>query len=143
MANHTPAPWFAWDDNRTIGIVGEDGEPFAVCEIVDHGDMADERLLLADQRIVAAAPTMLRALQDCLPLFDMVTALDDHGSNALGQAENAIRAAIASATGQTNNGPDGQCQHCGRDNAGYEHERCADDCPFERTRGAVHVPAEG
>jgi len=46
-----------------------------------------------------AAPDMLAALKECLPLFDMVTALDDHGSNALGQAENLIRAAIAKAEG--------------------------------------------
>lgn len=137
MANHTPAPWFAWDDNRTIGIVGEDGELFAVCEIVDHGDMADERLLLADQRIVAAAPTMLRAL------VAAADALTPPRNNEEAETLATIRAAIADATGQTNNRPDGQCQHCGRDNVGYEHERCADDCPFEQARAAGHVPAEG
>ena len=44
-------------------------------------------------------PPVLEALIECLPLFDMVTALDDHGSNALGQAENLIRNTIAKATG--------------------------------------------
>lgn len=50
--------------------------------------------------LIAAAPDLLAALKECLPLFDMVTALDDHGSNALGQAENLIRAAIAKAEGR-------------------------------------------
>ncbi len=49
-------------------------------------------------KLIAAAPDMLKALEECLALFDMVTALDDHGSNALGQAENLIRTAIAKAT---------------------------------------------
>lgn len=53
----------------------------------------------ARKRMESAAPDMLAALKECLPLFDMVTALDDHGSNALGQAENLIRAAIAKAEG--------------------------------------------
>lgn len=59
---HTHGPWVAWDDGRTIGIVDTDGEPFAVCEIVDHGDMAAEERLLADQRLVTAAPTLLAVL---------------------------------------------------------------------------------
>lgn len=25
---------------------------------------------------------------------------------------------------------DGSCRHCGRDNLGYEADRCADDCPI-------------
>jgi hypothetical protein len=46
--------------------------------------------------IAAAVPTVRRVrLKECLPLFDMVTALDDPGSNALGQAENLIRAALS------------------------------------------------
>lgn len=53
---------------------------------VRHSDIAD----------------MYEALKECLPLFDMVTALDDHGSNALGQAENLIRAALAKAEGRAN-----------------------------------------
>lgn len=54
----------------------------------------------ARDQLDKAAPDMLAALKECLPLFDMVTALDDHGSNALGQAENLIRAAIARAEGR-------------------------------------------
>ena len=59
---HTHGPWVAWDDNRTIGIVDADGEPFAIAEVVDHGDMAAEDQLLADQRLITSAPILLAAL---------------------------------------------------------------------------------
>ena len=33
----------------------------------------------------------------------------------------------------------GQCNHCGRDNSGYEREPCADDCPqYWEARGIPH-----
>lgn len=61
---HTPGPFFAWDDGRTIGIVAEpDGDPIAIAEVVDHGDMASEEQLLADQRLFAASDKLLAALK--------------------------------------------------------------------------------
>jgi len=35
---------------------------------------------------------------------------------------------------QTNNGPDGICTYCGRDNRGYENCPCSDDCAYELAR---------
>lgn len=37
------------------------------------------------------------------------------------------------------NGPDGHCLHCGRDNTGHEGEPCADDCPqYWEAKGREH-----
>jgi hypothetical protein len=47
----------------------------------------------------AGVGKMVEALKESLKLFELVTALDDHGSNALGQAENIIRTALSSFTG--------------------------------------------
>lgn len=69
-ARFTRGPWMAWDDGRTIGIEGPDGEPFAVAEIVDHGDMADPAQLLADQRLVSEAPSMCITLQRFIDWVD-------------------------------------------------------------------------
>ena len=53
----------AWDDGYTVGVASDEGEPIAVLEIVDHGDMADPAQLRADQALVAAAPELLAALK--------------------------------------------------------------------------------
>jgi len=63
QTSHTPGPWIAWDDGRSIGIADASGEPIQIAEIVDGADMADPDQLLADQRLIAAAPRMLAALQ--------------------------------------------------------------------------------
>ena len=55
----------------------------------------------ANARLISAAPELLEACEEALTLFDGVTALDDHGSNKLGQVENLMRAAIAKAKGET------------------------------------------
>lgn len=95
------SPYLEWEavtDSTWESIVErlQDAHGAAHCyvEIAE----TDLRGLPADP-VRDAAPDMLAALKECLPLFDMVTALDDHGSNALGQAENLIRAAIAKAEG--------------------------------------------
>ena len=72
------------------------------CGIEQSEEYRDEAIALWNRR--APDPVrekLVEALKVCLPLFDMVTALDDHGSNALGQAENLIRAAIAKAEGRS------------------------------------------
>jgi hypothetical protein len=61
----TPGPWIAWDDGYTVGIV-RDGKPFAVAEVVDHGDITDPAQLLGDQLLVTAAPDMLAALKEAI-----------------------------------------------------------------------------
>lgn len=66
MVEHAPTegPYIAWDDGRTIGTTpASDGFSIAIAEVVDHGDMADEEQLRADQRLFAASWEMLQALE--------------------------------------------------------------------------------
>ena len=51
---------------------------------------------------MAAADDMLAEIKDALKLLDNVTAHTDNDSDCLGQAENALRRAIAKAEGQAN-----------------------------------------
>jgi hypothetical protein len=63
-AKHTPGPWVVWDyAGHTVGIVSYDGEPLAVAEVVDYGDMVDPAQMRADANLIAAAPDMLAALK--------------------------------------------------------------------------------
>lgn len=93
---HTPGPWEQVRyGNRQHEIQGPNGE------IVGRVHEPDERYsLLANARLVAAAPEMLEALREC------VTAYEQHrGAQPTGRywsAPNHIfhaRAAIAKATG--------------------------------------------
>lgn len=93
MAKHTPGPWIAWDDGRTVGIESADGEPIAILEIVDHGDMADPAQIAADQMIAAAAPDLLAACEAVLAEFP---ALD---SKRIESVKRICREAIAKAGG--------------------------------------------
>lgn len=44
--------------------------------------------------------------------------------------------------GPAENGPDGQCLHCGRDNRGHEGEPCADDCPQYHEAKGIAAPTD-
>lgn len=100
MTKHTPGPFVAWDDGRTIGIECG-GEPFAIAEIVDHGDMADPAQLVADQgRVVLALnchDDMLEALKDALMVLQSAAAADPTWTQAA-MARDDVSAAIAKAT---------------------------------------------
>lgn len=93
---HTPGPWEAepMEDGCSVAYRINDAHGYEIGVTSGRDGESEEA---ANARLIAAAPDMLAALKECLPLFDMVTALDDHGSNVLGQAENLIRAAIAEA----------------------------------------------
>lgn len=62
---------------------------------------ADEAEKMANAHLITAAPELFGACEEALTLFDGVTALDDHGSNKLGQVENLMRTAIAKAKGES------------------------------------------
>ncbi len=74
MSDHTPGPW------HTTGTQHEEvrnGDGFLVCKARTD-----------DARLIAAAPDLLEALEDLLPL------LEDR------RLQNKARAAVAKATGQ-------------------------------------------
>lgn len=109
---HTPGPWFVFEDfdpedfdddsEADFGrecTIAQRREGCVTSGVVVTGVDYETERHRANARLIAAAPDLLEALRELLPLFDMVTGLDDQGSNALGQAENLIRAAIAKATG--------------------------------------------
>lgn len=138
LTKHTPGPWVAWDDGRTIGIVDAEGEPLAVAEVVDYGDQTDELQILADQGLIAAAPEMLRAL---VAAADALTPpRNDEEAETLA----TIRAAIRGATGSglpdySENGSDcAKCEGCGVVVVeGGSHVTCS------ACNGACRLPAEG
>ena len=89
---HTPGPWVVWDDGVTIGIETDDGNPIAVAEVIDNGDLCDLGQLAADQRLIAAAPDMLVALKN------LVNSFEKHRPK---EYWDAARAAIAKAEGRS------------------------------------------
>jgi hypothetical protein len=109
MSGHTPGPWVASVQRSREGsdlgwiVQHKNGRicwpSLAYSEPNAEADASDPARE-ANARLIAAAPDMYEALKEALQLFDLVTALDDQGSNALGQAEIAIRAALAKAEGR-------------------------------------------
>lgn len=62
MINHTPGPWTV-DGEYVMATLGNDpGESFAIAECWDYPDMAFGEAV-ANARLMAAAPDMLKALQ--------------------------------------------------------------------------------
>lgn len=99
MDKHTPGPWIAWDDGRSIGIEGPNDEIIQIAEVVDHGDMTSESQMLADQGLIAAAPAMLAALQEVEKNDEIMRLLqrqiDGKGEHICGLIRQAITAAGA------------------------------------------------
>ena len=111
---HTPGPWIAWDDNRTIGIVDAQGEPLAVAEVVDYGDQAEESQLLADQGLIATAPDLLKAARGAKIVIDEM--FRNYIATLGGEYYRMIAdldAAIAQATGHPFDRDCPTCEGCG------------------------------
>lgn len=95
MSKHTPGPWvisYTHDDNLSIAIdddPGIQGERNYDLVTVTHGD-PDE--LLANARLISAAPELLDALKSMLNLGNL-------GAYERADAVKAARAAVAKATG--------------------------------------------
>ena len=67
---HTPGPWVAWDDGVTIGIETDDGEPLAIAEALDFGDLVPPGQLAADGFItVKISPGDLQRLDAVITLL--------------------------------------------------------------------------
>lgn len=124
------------------------------------------REILVDQgmlRIFAEAPAMVEALRWALSMAEEAILVRENGDDPedtpdiceMHRAELERHRAILSridGAGDTlpdapvphdlepaQNGPDGHCLHCGRDNTGHEGEPCADDCPqYWEGKGRAH-----
>lgn len=93
---HTPAPWFEvkhfseWlisDGTRLVATTA--GSPA-------HLGLAHAKRDAANARLIAAAPDLLKALEDCVAVMDRELA----GLKVIQPEFSAARAAIAKATGQ-------------------------------------------
>lgn len=102
---HTPGPWFLDDaqpGDRFRYVMAGKGDAFGyICRISTNGNANPE----ADARLIAAAPELLEAAQLVLAWYE---AENDHSKADFYQrmqmcrdSEDAVRAAIARATGET------------------------------------------
>jgi hypothetical protein len=99
MAEHTPGPWelkFSTHDYGEVafksfdGLCGPDGKKICLrgASLACGGELNDDAM--ANSRLVAAAPDLLEALQECLR---------EHGGYTIkGECERRARAAIEKAT---------------------------------------------
>lgn len=93
IKKHTPGPWVLNDEDRTIIITG--GEDKYVCDVQIHQvpramGLHEEPTRMANAKLIAAAPELLKALQDIVNL-QMIFAKD--GSEAFDRAKEAIKKA--------------------------------------------------
>ena len=107
-AQHTPGPWVyrrSFDSSARRDIwtaADETGHRELVATIPD----ADGDHINADARLIAAAPDLLRELQNCvnvlslaLPLFDDESTDDKDSREEVGSVLDAARDALAKAMG--------------------------------------------
>ncbi len=100
MSKHTPGPWTIERNERgtSIKAIGPlQAEEYAGSAWLDVSDV--------DARLIAAAPDLLEALKDLLPILDKAW---DYDGDVFGRLHNdavdawrQARAAIAKATGET------------------------------------------
>lgn len=93
-------------------------------------------------------PAMVAALREVLDVGAVegagIVIAEDYG------IERKIAAILSRIDGATptderepaQNGPDGHCLHCGRDNRGHEGEPCADDCPQYHEAKGLAAPTD-
>jgi len=114
VSEHTPGPWKVSQRVERNGfgtltfqeiVVGEPGRQYAQCLNLIDGDGQDHsarnKRALADARLIAAAPELLEALQDCVTVLgEMVIDLCPNGDDTAKATGDKGLAAIAKATGK-------------------------------------------
>jgi hypothetical protein len=95
MSKHTPGLWFAMRSEREW-IINQRGGPGYVCTVPRLAHRADE--CDANARLIAAAPALLKALQEMVQLAEETNDASNEGG-LLDSRYDRARAAIASATG--------------------------------------------
>jgi hypothetical protein len=87
MNKHTPGPWmYRSQANGSLDFFGEGGNRV----ILQNVRLINQE---ANARLIAAAPSLLEALESALELIDVITPLE-------GDVHRKARAAIAKATGE-------------------------------------------
>lgn len=105
--NHTPGPWKVRSPNGRPSVWTEGGCKIASVEAPDCGSVLAYSGRLANSRLIAAAPDLLRCLQGAVLVVDHIndSELEGMGGHAFnlritGEELVAIRAAIAKAEGR-------------------------------------------
>lgn len=100
-AKHTPGPWkVITERSANDAFVFEIAEVSSYRVIPDRADtFSEEGDAFADARLIAAAPELLEALQEVLPMLENLLMI--RGDPEPGSIGYRARAAIAKATGVT------------------------------------------
>lgn len=105
-SKYTPGPWAVHpDDARVDAFVG--GNPYPICLLLWPSDMRSEAETYANARLIAAAPTMLAALEAASGYLlnakiDLETGVPKRTAiQTINGGLSIIRAAIAQAKGET------------------------------------------
>lgn len=130
-----------------ISQIQESGHRLPVFELnTVFGDMPGLDLA-GIARAMAAAPAMAAMLRGIDRDDDGDAMLDASGMDEIaailscidGAGDTLPDAPVPHDLEPAQNGPDGHCLHCGRDNTGHEGEPCADDCPqYWEAKGRAH-----
>ena len=113
-SKHTPGPWFLPDGDANAVLCGDPQDPqiVAMLEGDDVMFVNDERQMVANAKLIAAAPELLSALErhlDAVDYYHLAKSDTESGMDVwaarmetaksdLRAAENGMRAAIAKAT---------------------------------------------
>ena len=96
MAAHTPGPWAVYLPEHDVTARDEDADRTITVALMSSDE--SEEICEANARLIAAAPDLLEAAID---LVQQVAAYDRlHGKDSCAIDPDALRAAIAAATGE-------------------------------------------
>ena len=101
MSKHTPGPWRVFEHSWSDTSVLADGFDHGICLLdinhaTEESQDADEALMAANARLIAAAPDLLASLRELVEAF---VATDEEGLIEHAEPMRRARAAIAKALG--------------------------------------------
>lgn len=108
LQGHTPGPWYVSpckpeDGTRWIHGRDMDGFPLALATVEKYGMDHEQSVVDADARLIAAAPTMLKALEELAAIGEGGAVMRHETGKTTWSALDAVkeiaRAAIAKARG--------------------------------------------
>ena len=97
-SGHTPGPWTA--ERATPNTINIDGDGFSIGEVYDGAEDTDSEgsTAEANARLIAAAPELLAALENCIETLDAAKHRANGGCEWIAVIE--ARAAIQKAKGR-------------------------------------------